>query len=179
MSKTHWKKTIDKDWIGCYVLPDSGKPDNGTQSSNPYLPIQAKLLRVELKEVKVKGVKGEYKIAYFAKNQHFDKPMLLSATANLKEVAKITGSNYIEDWVNINKYVTLEAKWDKAFGGGYDWALRISQIKGKPVLEEGSVDWTAALKYVQGGGDPKNLREKKQISDELFKKLEDARPKSE
>lgn len=176
MSKTHWKKTIDKDWIGCYVLPDSGKPDTGESNSNPYVPIQAKLLRVELKKVKVKGVMGEYKVAYFAKNPYFDKPMLLSASANLKEVAKITKSNFIEDWADINQDVTLEAKWDRAFGSGYDWALRITQIKGKPKLEKGTLDWTAALKYVQGGGDPDKLRDKKIISDELFKELEDARP---
>lgn len=175
MAKTHWKKTIDKDWIGCYILPPSGKPDSGEPDSNPYLPIQVKLLKVELKKVKVKGVMGEYKIAYFAKNEYFDKPMLLSASANLKRIAKITGSNYIEDWTTINKDVTLQAEWDKSFGGGKDWALRIVAIKGKPVLSEGTVDWTAAVNYVKGGGDPAKLREKKVISDVLFKKLEDAK----
>lgn len=177
MSKTHWKKTIDKDWIGCYILPPSGKPDTGESNSNPYLSIQVKLLKVKLEKVKVKGVLGEYKVAYFAKNEYFDKPMLLSAAANLKRIAKITNSNYIEDWEVINKDVILQAEWDKSFGGGKDWALRIVEIKGKPELKEGTVDWTAAMKYVTEGGDPANLRAKKVISDVLFKKLEDAKSK--
>lgn len=175
--KTHWKKTIDKDWIGCYVLPSSGNPDDGTEGSNPYLPITVKLLKVEHKAVKVKGKQEVKNVAYFAKNPYFDKPMLLSASANLKRLAKITGSPYVEDWGNINKEVVLQAEWDKAFGGGKDWALRIVAVKEKPELKEGTVDWTSAIDYVKKGGDPTKLMAKKKISDELFKKLEDARPK--
>lgn len=110
---THWKKTVDKDWIGTYVLPE-GKP------------IIVKLLRVEYKEVAVKGVKGFYVVAYFDKNEHFDKPMLLSANVNKERLSKLTGTPYIERWNNLNIWVTLQQEMDKAFGGGKDWALRIA-----------------------------------------------------
>lgn len=110
---THWKKTVDKDWIGTYILPEG-------------LPIVVKLLRVEFKKVKVKGVEGEYKIAYFEKNEWFDKPMLLSANKNLDRIAKLSGTPYIERWGGLNMWVTLQQEMDQAFGGGKDWALRIA-----------------------------------------------------
>lgn len=111
--KTHWKKTIDKDWIGTYVLPD-GKP------------IDVRLISIKYQEVSVKGVKGMYKVAYFAKNEYFDKPMLLSSTKNLQRIATHTGTPYIEDWTELDLMVTLQQEMDKSFGGGKDWALRIS-----------------------------------------------------
>ncbi len=111
--KTHWKKTVDKDWIGTYVLPESK-------------PIIVKLISVKYEEVKVKGVKGLYKVAYFEKNEHFDRPMLLSANVNLKRLSALTGTPYIEDWEKLDLWVTLQQEMDKAFGGGKDWALRIA-----------------------------------------------------
>jgi len=113
--KTHWKKTVDKDWIGTYILPD-GKP------------IVVKLISVRYEEVKVKGVKGMYKVAYFAKNDYFDRPMLLSANVNLDRLSKLSGTPYIEDWYNLDLWVTLQQEMDKAFGGGKDWALRIASV---------------------------------------------------
>lgn len=182
MAKTDWRKTVDKDWIGCYILPDSGVVDEGSpkdkiNSTNPYGKIKATLLRVEYKTVKVKGKDEKHRVAYFAKNDFFTRPMLLSSKTNLERVEKIAGSRFIEDWGNINKEVILQAEWDRSFGGGKDWALRIVYLKPNPVLKEGTMDWTAAMKYVTEGGDPANLRAKKQISDVLFKKLEDAKPK--
>jgi len=112
--KTHWKKTIDKDWIGTYVLPEEQ-------------PIVVKLISVKHQEVKVKGVKGMYKVAYFAPNPHFNKPMLLSANINLERLTKLTGTPYLEDWINLDLMVTLQQEMDKAFGGGKDWALRIAE----------------------------------------------------
>lgn len=182
MSKTDWRKTVDKDWIGCYILPDSGVEDTGNPKdkenrTNPYGKITVNLIKVEFKTVKVKGKDEKHKVAYFAKNDFFNKPMLLSSKTNLERIQKISGSRFIEDWGNINKEVVLQAEWDRSFGGGKDWALRVVYVKPKPELKEGTVDWTAAINYVKGGGDPANLRAKKVISDVLFKKLEDARPK--
>ena len=133
--KTHWKKTVDKDWIGTYVLPE-GKP------------IVVKLLSVKYEEVKVKGVKGTYKVAYFAANPYFKRPMLLSANINLKRLEKLTGSPYIEDWASINLDVTLQQEMDKAFGGGKDWALRIAPtlpIVKKEELTPASPKWVTAV----------------------------------
>jgi hypothetical protein len=133
--KTHWKKTVDKDWIGTYILPE-GKP------------IVVKLLSVKYEEVKVKGVKGMYKVAYFAPNKYFKKPMLLSANINLKRLEKFTGTPYIEDWININLDVTLQQEMDKAFGGGKDWALRIAPTLPRVEKEELTPDspkWVTAV----------------------------------
>lgn len=113
--KTHWKKTVDKDWIGTYILPDSK-------------PIIVKLISVKYEEVKVKGVKGMYKVAYFDKNEYFDRPMLLSANVNLDRLSRLSGSPYIEDWYSLDLWVTLQQEMDKAFGGGKDWALRIASV---------------------------------------------------
>lgn len=160
-NKTHWKKTVDKDWIGCYVLPEEK-------------PINVKLLRVEYKEVKVKGIKDWYKVAYFDKNEWFDKPMLLSANVNLERVEKITGSPYIEDWGEINIVVTLQQEMDTAFGGGKDWALRIAPelpILVKPTIKVGSEKWKQAVQHMKDGKDIKLITEHYKLD---IKKLEDA-----
>lgn len=115
--KTHWKKTIDKDWIGTYVLPEGS-------------PIDVVIKSILHEEVKIKGVKEWHRVAYFEKNEHFDKPMLLNPT-NCLRIEKLTGTPYIEDWKDINLKVTLCQEMDKAFGGGKDWALRISKVAPK------------------------------------------------
>jgi hypothetical protein len=112
---THWKKTVDKDWIGTYILPEDGKA------------ITVTLIGVEYKEVKVRGVENWYLIANFAKNKWFDKPMLLSANVNKQRLEKLIGTPYIERWENLNMKVTLQQEMDKAIGGGRDWALRIGE----------------------------------------------------
>ena len=113
-TKTHWKKTVDTDWIGVYVLP------NGN-------PVVVKLINIIYSNVKIQGSSDKRVVAYFEKNKYFDKPMLLNST-NMKRVAKLTKSPYIEDWQNLNIHVTLQKEMDKAIGGGKDWALRISGI---------------------------------------------------
>jgi hypothetical protein len=142
--KTHWKKTVDKDWIGTYVLPNEK-------------PIVVKLLKVLYEEVKVKGVKGKYKVAYFEKNEHFDKPMLLSANKNLERLSHLVGSPYIEDWANINMYVTLQQEMDKSFGGGKDWALRIAP---NPPQIKTIKDYPKEEKLLNESKDLKELQER-------------------
>ena len=150
MSKTHWKKTIDKDWIGCYVLPPSGKPDNGKPDSNPYLPVVVTILKVDYKEVSVKGQDKLHKVAYFAKNPYFNKPMILSASKNLSRLSKFAKSAYVEDWGDLNFKVTLQAEWDMKYGGGKDWALRIAaKLPEKPSLPADKL--AGAIKAVADG----------------------------
>lgn len=165
--KTHWKKTIDKDWIGCYVLPE-GKP------------IVVKLISIKYEEVKVKGLKDWYKVAYFEKNPYFDKPMLLSATTNLKRIEKLTGTPYIEDWVTLNLNVTLQQEWDKAFGGGKDWALRIADTAPTMTLpelkKENAKIWSNAVSKTKEVGIESALiaiKKRYSISDQTKKALED------
>jgi len=150
MSKTHWKSTMDKDWIGCYALPMSGKPDTGKPDSNPYLTVVVTLLRVKLENVKVRGVMGEHRVAYFASNPYFDRPMLMNSAKNLTRLSKFTKTPIIEDWVDLNIRVTLQAEWDSKFGGGKDWALRIAdKLPDKPKLPTEKL--SDALKAVSDG----------------------------
>lgn len=160
MSKTHWKKTIDKDWIGTYVLPEGQ-------------PIDVVLTKVIYQEVKVKGVKDWHRVAYFAKNSHFDKPMLINIK-NSERIEKITGTPYIEDWSNLNIKVTLCQEMDKAFGGGQDWALRISTILPKaesqltPLTEDKLTD---AVKFCKQGKTIEDLKKHYSLTADIENKL--------
>ena len=139
--KTHWKKTIDPNWIGTYVLPD-GKA------------INVKLLNVRFEVAKVMGKTENSAVARFEKNKHFDKPMLLNST-NCKRLSKLTNSPYIEDWNNLD--ITLCQEMDRAIGGGKDWALRISPIKPK---SKSIADFTEEKKQLEAC---KNLEELQKV----------------
>lgn len=138
--KTHWKKTIDKDWIGTYVLPEGN-------------PIDVILSHVKYEEVKIKGSEEWHRVAYFSKNEHFDKPMLLNPT-NCLRIEKHTGTPYIEDWSSLNMKVTLCQEMDKAFGGGKDWALRISKVLPKNTNQLAKLTddkFNSAVEFLKGG----------------------------
>lgn len=70
------------------------------------------------------------------------KPVVLNST-NIKSVAKITGSNFIEDW--IGKQITLYVQKVKAFGEMHD-AIRIKKVvkKTKPVIDDNRFDKAVA-----------------------------------
>lgn len=155
----HWKtKLTDVNFIGTHVLPNEQ-------------PIIVKVVNVEWAETaKVMGQNKACFLAHFAKNEYFNKPMILNKT-NLKRLTKLTGTPNYEQWVNVD--VTLLQEMDKAIGGGTDWALRISKDKPVlklPVLIEGSKEWEAVLnakdKYTIA-----DFRKKYSISDELANKL--------
>lgn len=158
---THWKKNIDTDWIGCYVLP------NGQD-------IVVTLLRVEFKKgVKVAGKKQDKYIAYFAPNPHFDKPMLLNKT-NLRRVELLTGTPLIENWANLNIKVTIGQEMDKCIGGGEDWALRIKAQKPVltlPKLEIGTPNFEGCKNALKSGYTVEQMRKKYEISKEVEEAL--------
>ncbi len=74
MAKTHYKRNLDKDWIGAYILPEGE-------------PITVKLISVKYEHIKAGGHEQDRYVAYFAKNKYFDKPMILSAVKNIKRMA--------------------------------------------------------------------------------------------
>jgi len=150
--KTHWRKTIDTDWIGTYVLPD-GKP------------IVVKIIRAEYKNAKIQGKTESRVVAFFEKNQYFDKPMLLNST-NMKRLTKLVGSPYIEDWHNLNLPITLQQEMDRTPSGGKDWALRISSIK--PVVKT-SKDFPEEAKKLNGC---KNLKELQEVYSSMSRELQ-------
>lgn len=137
-TQTHYKKNLDPNWIGTYVLPD-GKD------------IVVKLLKVTFeKNLKVAGKAKNSHVAYFDKNPHFDKPMLLNPT-NCKRLSMLFGTPIIEKWANMN--VTLCQEMDKCVTGGQDWALRIRAEK--PALPTLTVEMAAfpnVVDYVRKGG---------------------------
>lgn len=161
-TKTHYKKMVDTNWIGTWVLPE-GKDINVILTKVVY--------------VKTNKVMGKIKpgfVAYFAPNPHFDKPMLLNAT-NQKRVAKLIGSVYAEDWMNVNIEVTLCQEMDKCVAGGQDWALRFKSerpVKALPVLELGTPNFdNCKIAITSGKYTIENIKSKYSVSEEVEQKL--------
>jgi hypothetical protein len=108
-TKTHYKKLQHPDYLGAYAL-ENGK--------DMVLTIR------EVKNEMVTGADGkkeECVVAYF--KEAGTKPMIMNST-NLKTIAKIYKSPYIEDWAN--KQIQLYGKVVKAFGDEV-LALRIRE----------------------------------------------------
>lgn len=80
------------------------------------------------------------------------KPVVLNST-NIKAVARITGSNFIEDWVG--KEITLYVQKVKAFGEMHD-AIRIKKPikKSKAVIDDDR--FNKALVSIKAGEFDKN-----------------------
>lgn len=106
MSKTHWKKWNNPNYLGSYA----------------FQPGEEKT--VTIKEVKREIVqnqngKEECTVAYFEEDV---KPLILNAT-NCKAITKVWGTPYVEDWVG--RKITLKVKKISAFGEMTD-AVRVS-----------------------------------------------------
>jgi len=126
-------------------------------------------------------VNGEYKsvwVCYFKKNPYFTLPMILNST-NKKRIARLAGTPYLETVKNLP--VTLTKEMDKAFGGGKDWALRMSLVPPKikptgeiikPVLNNKSSNWNDIIKWVEDGGEIKKVSDKYDIPAEDLALLE-------
>lgn len=157
--KRHWKKDIDVEWIGTYILPESKD-------------INVKLTKVEFKkDLKVAGKKKDQHIAHFEQNKWFDKPMLLNRT-NLKRLTMLLGTPYYQDWGNV--WVTLTQEMDKTVTGGTDWALRIKPALPKMEKDELTKEhpkYEAVVTFLKGGGDINNISQKYAVSKELFTEL--------
>lgn len=113
MSKTHFKKLRNPNYLGAWDLMD----ENG-QTTNAVLTI------LETKKELVfdgKGGNEECVVLYFSES----KPMVMNAT-NLKTISKVLDSPFIEDWSG--KKIEITVKKVKAFGEVHD-ALRIVNAK--------------------------------------------------
>lgn len=133
MTKTHWKKTFHKDYLGAHDLEEGQE------------------LKVVVKNVVIKKVKdpqGTEKDCNVATFKEKIKPMILNATA-CKQMKRFTGSNYIEDWNNVP--IQIYAKEVKAFGEVTE-ALRIRDQQPrmeKPKLTPSSEKWNGAINAVK------------------------------
>jgi len=138
MSKTHWKKLYNPNYMGAYS----------------FLENETKELRIKaIKSEKVTGQDGKAEDCTVLHWEGSEKPLILNKT-NAKAIAHLTGSNYIEDWTGV--VIALHVKEVRAFGSVVD-AVRVSMKKPKqsePVKEffdESHANWQKALKAVASG----------------------------
>lgn len=145
-TKTHFKKLRNPNFIGGWDLLDGDKTVTITKVT---------------KEMVHDGKGGQSECC----TVHFNecKPMVANST-NLKRIAKLLGSPFVEDWTN--KRITLTTEKVKAFGEVHD-AVRVST---KPVtkskLEGASIEKAkAALKA--GSATIETIKAKYEVSAEV------------
>jgi len=120
MSQTHWKKLTNPNYLGAYSLDDG------------------KEIVLTIREVKMEPVIGsdgkreDCAVCYWQENE---KPMIMNTT-NLKMVAKLTGSPYIEKWPGTPVQIGTEKV--RAFGTVTD-ALRIRDVKPSKTAKEAPI----------------------------------------
>lgn len=135
MSKTHWKKLDNPNYLGAYSLMDGSDKD----------------LIVQIEKVITEDVKTD-RGSESCKVMHLkgQKPMILNTT-NSRTIAQVLGSPYIEDWTG--QSIILYVAKIKAFGESMD-ALRVRPTKPKTELPELTPDhdkWDGAVKAVAAG----------------------------
>lgn len=131
MSKTHWKRLMNPDYIGAYSL----------QEGEDLTVTIDYVVREQI--TGTGGKKEECTVAHLVKN----KPFILNAT-NSKSIAKLYGV-YIEDWAG--KKITLYATTTR-MGGETVECLRIRpQVaeRRKQQITDARLD--AALKQIEAG----------------------------
>jgi hypothetical protein len=131
--KTHWKKTMNPNYLGAYAL----EPNQD--------------LIVEITEVKTESVmnadgRNEECLVAHLKDQ---KPLIVNKT-NAKAIAKVCGSNYIEDWKG--KQIALYISNVKAFGELVE-AIRVRTVppKAKSKRKLNDDDFKKLVKAVSDG----------------------------
>lgn len=131
MTKTHWKKLINPDYLGAYSLPEGQD-------------LTVTIKNVTRGTVKGEGGRGEECTIANLENQ---KPFILNRT-NQKSIERLYGP-YIEDWAG--KQVTLYASKTKLKGELVE-CVRIRPSVAeviKPALEESR--FINAIKAIKGG----------------------------
>lgn len=125
MTKTHWKKLYNPDYLGAYSLANE---------TGGYID---RIMVVEsVKSDRVTGPNNKSEDCVICRFKGESKPMILNAT-NCKQMVKLSGSEFVENWVGMA--VTLYVSKVKAFGDIVD-ALRIKaapkQQAPKPAAKE-------------------------------------------
>lgn len=152
---------------GCEMLP-SGKDIE-------YIIIE----RIEYKEREEVGGRTEKGVwvAYFAKNQYTDLPMVLNAT-NRKRIAKQFPQ--CEGCINLLKNIAVRLTREKTRDvqdGGETWGLRISKLPAKAsqitkdTLTNTHANWNNCVEWLAGGNDIASLRARFNISKEVEEQL--------
>lgn len=112
MSKTHWRKIIESDYLAGSDL------DDGNGNFKKVVLTIKRAGNESILDTRT-GQKESALLLYF---EEVSKPMVLNVT-NAKTLAKLAGSNYIEAWTGLK--IELGTQRVKAFGDTFD-ALRIS-----------------------------------------------------
>lgn len=159
MKNTHWRKADKTDFLGACDL------DEGND-------ITLTIAKVEIKEAKVRGTKGLFRIATFKENV---KPMILNV-GNAKIVKGFANNDpFIENWTNIP--ITLYVIDNAKLGGETVEALRIRPMKPKLQKEELTPEktnkWQNAIKALKDGKLIKDIEAFYFISEETKAKLID------
>lgn len=132
MSKTHWKKLTNPDYLGAYSL------DPGEERAIEIIKVSREMITGP------DGKKEECTVAFLKA----EKPMILNVT-NCKTIAKILGTPFIEEWAG--KRVTVYVEKVKAFGEMVD-ALRIKDKPAElPELLPDTQAWEGAIKALRAG----------------------------
>jgi hypothetical protein len=149
-TKTHYKVLRNPNYIGGWDLTDGDKT--------------VTITKVDKEKVHDgKGGESECCIVHFTEV----KPMVANAT-NLKRIAKLLGSPFIEDW--INKRITLTTEKVKAFGEVHD-AVRVStKPVAKPKLEGASIEKAKAA-LLAGSTTIESIKAKYVVSAEVEAQL--------
>lgn len=137
MSKTHWKKLTNPNYIGAYSLEDG------------------KDLIVEITNVKREFVTGENgkKDECTVAELKGQKPFVLNAT-NQKSISKALGTPFIEEW--IGRKITLYVSFTKLKGDDVE-CLRVrgeapkAATNQKPELTPTHPKWNDAKKAIKSG----------------------------
>lgn len=159
MSKTHFQKLRNKDYLGSWdLLDDNGKVINK----------EVTIKKVDKREVHDgRGGSADLPIIHFNEC----KPMVGNAAINLNTIASICGSEFIEDWIG-NK-ITLTVKKVKAFGAMHD-AIRVVEHVKKPEMKNSAMD--DAIKHVKNKTVTiEQIQQKYSLTTLQLKKLEDAK----
>ena len=112
MSRTHFKALMNSEYLGAYSLED-GKD----------IVLTIDYIKVET-VTGTDGKKEDLPVCHWKENQ---KGMILNST-NMKMIAKVLGSNYIEDWSGRQIQIGIEKV--KAFGDLVE-ALRVRRYAPK------------------------------------------------
>ena len=112
MSKTHYRKLMNPEYLGAYSLED-GKD----------IVLTIDYIKVET----VTGTDGKKEDLPVCHWKEPEKSMILNAT-NMKMIAKVLGSNFVEDWSGRKVWIGTEKV--RAFGDVVD-ALRIRRYAPK------------------------------------------------
>lgn len=141
MQKTHWRKCDKTDFLGAVDIDEMLKENE----KSIFLTIE----KVEIKEAKVRGQKGEFRIATFTDKKI--KPMILNV-GNGNIVKSFCGnSQYVEDWINVNVEVYIDHRVRLGKETTEGLRLKPTAPKLKEDLSPKHPSWNPALEAIKSG----------------------------